>query len=282
MKAPVKARFPSPRFLLRTALCAGIASVLPAALAHSPFIAPQAFIVDGKAITAIGGFAESPYSSEFPLKGFVLTLTGPGGSAEPVETTNLKTATVADLEVKEPGTYRLQASRENRLDFAQADGRWLRILDIKRSDLPPLSERPYILKSEVTSAMEQTSSLRQEQLVSYFTRDKLSDGVLAPGSKGLDVRFATHPNALKSTQPVKLGVTLDGKAQSGYGIAAIKRQTVAGEEARKITGSTDAQGQAELVLAPGQYLIEVTSPEPPAKVKPAAVGYRQNIAIQVD
>ena len=270
------------RSLLPMALSASFLALSLSAQAHSPFIAPQAYIVDGKTITVIGGLAETPFSSEHALSGYKLTVVGPAGETQSPEQKNSKALTVADVETKDPGTYKVLASRDNAMEFVQVSDRWLRVVETKRTDLPPLAERPFITPAEITPAMKRVKSVRHEQLVSFFSRDKTSEGVLKGEPKGLYVRFQQHPNTLKAAQPVTLVVTFDGKVQQGFNVAASRQLATAGEESEKIKQTSDAQGQVKLQLpVAGQYLIEVSSPEGPAKAEPQPVTYRQNIAVQV-
>lgn len=261
-------------------------SMLSAAMlaqAHSPFVAPQAYIVDGNTATVLGGYAEAPFAAEFALSGFALSVTHPTGEVQPLEVKGTKYLTAADVETKAEGTYKVTGTRENALEFAQVNGKWLRVMENHGDTLPPLAERSFITPAEVTKKMKTAKSVRYEQLVGFFSKAKVTNDVLKSTAQGLDVHFSQHPNSLTANQAVNLTVTLNGKAQQGYSVVVLKELATAGEEEFELEQTTNTQGQVQLNLPKaGQYIVEINPPEVSEKVQPAAQSFRQNIAIRVN
>ncbi|OEY97188.1 hypothetical protein BJI46_01820 [Acinetobacter qingfengensis] len=253
------------------------------AQAHSPFAAPQTYIVDGDTAVVIAGFAESPFASEFALSGFDFSVVQPTGEVVTLEAKGSKYLTAADVETKAEGTYKVIANRENKLEYALVNKQWLRIMDSHGQALPPLAERSFITPEELTAKHNKITSIRHEQLVSYFSKAKLTDQVLKPTAKGLEVNFSQHPNQLQAQQAVTLTVTIDGKVQSGFSVVASRQLTKVDEQEIVIKTTTNAQGQIQLNFPQaGQYFIEVNAPEIAKGTKPAAQNFRQNIAVQVN
>lgn len=251
--------------------------------AHTPFIAPQAYIIDGNGVPVIGGYAEAPFSSEFALSGYTIAVNEPNGQVQQLELKGSKYLTAADVETKEEGTYKITAVRENKLEFAQVNGKWLRVMENHNEKLPPLAERSFITPAEVTAKIKKVNSTRHEQLIGYFSKAKLTDGVLKSSQKGLDVQFSQHPNSLTTAQPLTLTFTVDGKVQKGLDIVAIKQWASVDEKEVEIKHTSNDKGQVQLNFPKaGQYIIEVNSAETPEKVQPAAQTHRLNIALQVN
>lgn len=250
--------------------------------AHSPFIAPQAYIIEGNGTAIIGGYAEAPFASEFALSGFTVAVNTPNG-VQPLELQGTKALSAADVETKVAGTYKITANRENKLEFANVNGKWLRVMESHSETLPPLAERSFITPAEVTAKNKKVSSTRYEQLIGYFSKEKLTDTVLQHSQKGLDVQFSQHPNSLTTAQPLTLTFTVDGKVQKGLSLVAIKQWASVAEKEIEIKQTTNEKGQVQLSFPQaGQYIVEVNSPETAEKVQPAAQTYRLNIALQVN
>lgn len=251
--------------------------------AHSPFIAPQAYTIDGDGTAVIGGFAEAPFASEFALSGFAVAVNDPNGQVQQLELKGTKFLTAADAETKAEGTYKITATRENKLEFANVNGKWLRVMESHNEQLPPLAERNFITPAEVTAKIKKVSSTRYEQLIGYFSKAKLTDTVLQANQKGLDVQFSQHPNSLTTAQPLTLTFTVDGKVHKGLDIVAIKQWASVDEKEIEIKQTSNEKGQVQLAFPQaGQYIIEVNSPATAEKAQPAAQTYRLNIALQVN
>ncbi|MCH4247673.1 MAG: DUF4198 domain-containing protein [Acinetobacter populi] len=266
-----------------TAVSALLFAASMAVQAHSPFIAPQAYTIDGDGTAVIGGFAEAPFASEFALSGFAVAVNDPNGQVQQLELKGTKFLTAADAETKAEGTYKITATRENKLEFANVNGKWLRVMESHNEQLPPLAERNFITPAEVTAKIKKVSSTRYEQLIGYFSKAKLTDTVLQANQKGLDVQFSQHPNSLTTAQPLTLTFTVDGKVHKGLDIVAIKQWASVDEKEIEIKQTSNEKGQVQLAFPQaGQYIIEVNSPATAEKAQPAAQTYRLNIALQVN
>jgi hypothetical protein len=251
--------------------------------AHSPFIAPQAYLVDGNSSTILAGFAEVPFASEFALQGYALSLTTPKGASSSLNIQGSKYLTVADIDTAEQGSYKVQAKRDHRLQYVQVDGRWLLVMDSHGQSLAPLAERKFITPQEVKDTMPKASSIRHEQLLAFLSKQQLSTQVLKPTEQGLQLGFSQHPNALRSQQLLRIQLSLAGKALAGYSAKLSKQPTAIDEAVWESRSSTNAQGELELSFPKaGQYFLEINSPEAAQGAKPVAESYRVNVALSVD
>lgn len=263
-------------------LTVSLAFVSIASLAHSPFIAPQSYVVDGGTTTVLGGYAEAAFASEFAISGFSITVTTPQGVVQQLEPQASKYLTIADVETQDEGSYKVVATKDSTIEYAQIKGQWYRIMQAHTDKLPPLTERSFAQPSEVAANAKKISTTNHTQLVSYFSKGQVSDGVLKTTGQGFEVAFSTHPNQLKAGQVLQLSLTANGQPLPNYEVKALKQiQTVADKEV-EINVKSNAHGQIELILpTAGQYLLEVKSPTADKKQQPSSQSFRSNIAIAV-
>ena len=266
-----------------TLLTSMVAIMAMSAQAHSPFIAPQSYIVEGNNTTVIGGFAEKAFDSEVALRGFSFAVTYPDLETDELKIQAGKSLSIADVESGQKGTYKLVGARDSKLEFVQVGKKWLRVFNSEAKNLPPLAERNFITPAEVTAKMKKVSSTRYERLLSFFSKSQTTDAVLVGKGQGLLVQFSQHPNTLTTTQPLTLTFTIDGKLQTGLSVVALKNLAKVDEKELEIKQTTNGQGQVQLTFPQaGQYLIEVNSPEVKEGVQPSAETHRLNISLQVN
>lgn len=251
--------------------------------AHLPFIAPQSYVVDGNSTSVLAGFAEIPFASEVALRGFSVHLTTPEKTITPLTLNSNKAIAIADIETKTAGTYRIDATRDNTLEYVQVGKKWLRVMDSKASDLKPLAERNFILPSEITAKMKKVTHIRHEQLLTFFSKEKISNEVLTPNSDGLAVAFSQHPNTLQHGQTLTLSLSAQAKAQAGLEVITVKQLTHVDEKEVELKQTTDQKGNVVLAFPQsGQYFIQINSPTVADTVQPAAQSYRLHLAVQVN
>lgn len=260
-------------------IIASLSSLSILSHAHTPFLAPQAYVIDGNNTVVTAGFAELPFASEVALKGFSFQATSPQNTTQNLELKETKTLSIADIETKEDGTYQVVATRNNVIEYALFNNKWTRIMESKSEQLPPLAERQFITPQEVPANAQKVKSTRHEQLISFFSKIKTSD-LPKTNSQGLNVGFSTHPNQIKTNTATTLSITLDGKAQANYLVTITKQTTHVDEKPQPIELTSDAKGQVNFNFPQqGQYFIEVNSPAAPKDAKPLENTYRQNLAI---
>lgn len=260
-------------------IMASLSSIAILSHAHTPFLAPQAYVIDGNNTAVTAGFAELPFAAEVALKGFTFQATTPSGDVQKLELKDSKTFTIADLKTPEDGTYTVLATRHNAIEYVHVNNKWLRIMDSKSEQLPPLAERQFITPQEVPAQAKKITSTRYEQLISFLSKTKTTDQHLTP-TQGLKVAFSIHPNQIKHHTPVSLSISLDDKAQANYTVSISKQVTHVDEKPQTLELISDSNGQVNFKLPQtGQYFIEVNSPATAKDTAPVSSVYRQNIAI---
>lgn len=248
--------------------------------AHLPFLAPQSYVVDGESATAIGGFAEQAFAAEVALRNFNMQVIQPNGDVQHLTSEGTPYLTVADIKTAQPGTYQLQAVRQQQLQFAQVNGRWLRVMSVHGVQTTPLAERQFITPEEVTATMQTVNTVRQEQLLSYFSKGKTTP-LIHQNNDLLQVKWDVHPNQLKVGQVVIFTLQQQQKAQKNFTALITRQKTTINEPDIHFKAQSDTQGRIAVTFPQaGQYLIQIDSPQNDEKSIPSDT-QRIMIAVQV-
>ena len=245
------------------------------AFAHSPFLAPSNYIVNGGNTSILAGFAEKAFDSEVAIRGFNFKVINPKAESQNIELVQSKSLSIGNVDTALDGTYEVLGERIANIEYAKDGKRWLRVLDGKNTKVPPLSERDFILEGEVTSKHQKYSVERHDRLMSFFTKYKVSDLNKQSNQTGLNIEFSTHPNLIKRNTPFVFTAKIDGKPVTGYLVHVEKQQTNFNQNDKNEKLTTNALGQVSLNLSKeGQYIITVTSPEVSVTEKPQPKTYR--------
>lgn len=267
----------------RTFLALSLSLVASIALAHSPFVAPSSYLVNGGQTSIIAGFAEQPFDSEVTIKGFDFKVIYPDGEKDDLTLINSKTMSIADIDTAQKGTYQLVGSRTGELKYVKLGNRWLRVLDARTDAVAPLAERQFAVQSEVTDKTPQTTVKRHDQVTSYFTKKATSKINIPLENHGLSVDFSGHPNQISLQKPFTLKLKLNQQPAVGYQIELEKQPTWDGEKIEVNKLMTNQNGEVVLPFSGvGQYIVTVTSPEQKETVKPDAETYRSIVSLYVN
>lgn len=251
--------------------------------AHAPYVAPNSYIVQGEQTAIFAAFAEEAFDAEYAISGFDFSVLSPQAERQILTLSNDKAVSSATVITPQDGTYQVIGQRKSNLKYALLGKRWLKVIDVKSSDLPPLAQRSFALPSEVSAKNKQKSVERFEEISSFFSKNKTTALQLDTNPKGLSLRYSTHPNQLSSKTPLLLGIQLNAKPVAGLDVRVEKQLTRVGEKTEAIQLQSDAKGQVSIVFpSAGQYVITVSTAEPQEQQQPASQSYRSIVTVWVN
>lgn len=257
-------------------------SMTVGSFAHTPFVAPSSYVVQGGHSAILAGFSEQPFDSEVAIKGFDFKVIYPDGEDQALTLIASKALSIADIDTVQTGTYQMLGQRVGELKYAKLGERWLRILDAEASHVPALAARNFAIPTEVTAKDPQISVQRFDQVLSYFSK-KQPSSLSTSIEQGMQVGFSTHPNQISLQQPLSLQLKLNNKPAAGFQILLEKQATVLGESIQKQQVETNAMGEVVLPwTAAGQYRVTISSPEAKVGQKPNSVAYRTILSLWVN
>src|SRR5688572_24417990 len=167
----------------RIVLALAAASIAPSALAHSPYLLPNAFdVADGDTVSVQASFTEHFFVPDVAMKSDTFAVTAPDGRVSPLTPVYTRAVTILDVDLGQTGTYRISsgARRGNVRKAVLDQGEWK---FLRGSDAVPANATVY----EMTSIT---------QAVVYVTRGPASESALAPTGKGLELQLLSHPAKL--------------------------------------------------------------------------------------
>lgn len=95
------------------------------------------------------------------------------------------------------------------------------------------------------------------RVVTFVTRNQSSIDSVKPTSKGLEIRFAGHPNDLFANEPMNVTLLFDGKPLGNTSMHLTRAFTRYRNDHNQIEIKTDAKGKAAVHWqGPGLYLLE--------------------------
>lgn len=266
----------------KTLFACAFAAISMSVAAHSPFTAPSAYVVSGDNTSIVAGFAESPFDSEVAIRGFELYVVNPKGEQKNLELMNTASLSSANVNSSIDGTYQIVGKRSAEIKYAKVGKRWLRVLDAKGTNVPPLDVRSFVLPEELTTKHETFKVQRVDELLSYFSKHQTSEIPRDQTKQGLSVEYSAHPNSIKVGQPFNLTVKLNQKIAAGYQVQLEQQQTSLADKKEPLKLKTNTQGQVELPFnEKGQYIITISSPEQNENIKPHANTYRTILSVYV-
>lgn len=265
-------------------------SLLPLALlalstqsfAHAPYVAPNSYIVQGEQTAILSSFAEEPFDAEYAISGFDFSVLPPTAEQQKLTLTEGKALSSATVETAQEGTYQVLGQRKSDLKYAQVAKRWLRVMDVKSTDLAPLAQRDFVLPSEITAKNKQQNVQRIEEITSYFSKNKTTAVRTSSDPTRLVLNYSTHPNQLSTKAPLTLNMSLNQKPVQGLDIQVEQQLTQIGQKLETLKLKSDAKGDVKIAFpSAGQYLITVTTPEQKDQPKLAERSYRSIITVFV-
>ena len=224
--------------------------------AHEPYVAPLAFTTDNTQIPIIAAYAEQALQAEYALKDPQFTIIQPDQKqiiVQPV--VSLKSATTFDLPLPEKGTYTVFAKTSYPIQYVQHNKQWKILADATADQVPPLSERDYVIASDFKGKLPQkVDTVREWTLQTYISKEATT--TVAASTAPIQVKFATHPNALIAQQTVQLQIH---KANKPLAQAELVVRAQGATEAQALSIPVQNNGSANITFPhAGNYLIEVS------------------------
>lgn len=270
---------------MNTALLGAALLLAGVANAHEAYILPLSDLPEGKQVLLHAGYTEDLFVPEFPLKAQYYSVNPQGKQQELTPISGLQSATVLELPLKQPGTYKVFARAEHSTSYARQNGLWKAVYDMPADQAPAASERPYLITSEVKSTDQKLTSKTHGQVVSYITKGEATQQTLAPDNKGLALKFSQHPNQVKKAEGLSFQLLFNGKPAANTGLhveqaGAMHHDENEGEDKPDVM--SDKDGKVRIQFAqPGQYLIKTSYPQTKAGEQPAADVYHYALTVTV-
>ncbi|RYZ89779.1 MAG: DUF4198 domain-containing protein [Moraxellaceae bacterium] len=274
---------PALKQLLLGSLCvSGLLTAMPA-MAHQAYIIALGDMPEGKQVLLHAGYTEALFVPEFPLEASYSSLSPDGQKQGLQPLTGAKSATLLELPLPQPGTYKVVATKQSKTNYAQQNGQWKAVYDMAADKAPAASERPYLINSEVKATDQQQVSTLHGHVLTYVSKEKTSSTVLAPTGEGLEFKLAQHPNQLTQQQGLTLQVLFNGKPISGVGLhleraGAPHAHDENAEDKPDFVSNQDGQVIIPFAQA-GQYLLHATYPNQKTGAQPVSDRYQSALSL---
>lgn len=236
-------------------LALAIASVFPlSALAHKTWLLPSQTVIAGNNpwITVDAAVSNDLfYFNHVPLRTEGLVITAPDGSRE--EAQNLATGkyrTVFDVELKQPGTYRIATVNSGLFGSWEENGK------PKRWRGTPATFATEVPKDAKNLQVSQSLG----RVETFVTNGSPNDTALKATGQGLELVPITHPNDLFAGEQAKFKLLLDGKPAVGLEFEITRGGTRYRNAQEEIKVTTDANGEFSVTWPEaGMYWLETTT-----------------------
>ncbi|WP_130802752.1 DUF4198 domain-containing protein [Acinetobacter ihumii] len=232
--------------------------------AHEPYLAPLSYHTENTQVALIAGYAEEALNSEHPLKDAKITVINPQQQSSQINvSTQLKSASVADLGLPISGTYLLETKASFPLNYVKDQKQWKLLFEVPADKAGAKSQRDYLIPDDFKNKKYNVEKVTREwTLQSYVTKNKATP-VSTAGTAAIQVVFDQNPTQLKANQAVKLKLT---QAQQALTNAEIHLRAKGATDKQSIQFKSDQQGAATIRFPhSGEYLIEVTKSLDPAE-----------------
>ena len=231
-----------------------IAAALPlSALAHKAWLLPSQTVIAGNNpwITVDAAVSNDLfYFNHVPLRTEGLVITAPDGSR--VEAQNLATGkyrTVFDVELKQPGTYRIATVNSGLFGSWEENGK------SKRWRGTPATFATEVPKDAKDLKISQSLG----RVETFVTNGSPNDTALQPSNNGLEMVPVTHPNDLYAGETAEFRLLVDGEPVSGLEIEVVPGGTRYRDQQDEQRLTTDADGRFEVTWPEaGMYWLETT------------------------
>ena len=227
---------------LRLICTAGLALGIPlSAHAHKPWLEPSKTVLSvGQWVTVDAAASTVPFERDHqPMRLDNLTITAPDGSAvAPQNPFTGRLRSVFDLELTQPGTYRIGMMNTNIMASWEEDGRPKR--------WPPRGTA-FTAEGFAKDVPKNAKDLKVTQMLgrieTYVTAGAPSDGALKPSGKGLELLPVTPFNDLYLGEPSTFRFVLDGKPAADLDVELVPSGQRYRSDAGEIKLKTNAKGE---------------------------------------
>lgn len=156
-----------------------------------------------------------------------------------------------DLQLQQPGTYRLSLASGPRYMASYKEGeetrRLMGSLDELRAQLPP-------------AASEVQISRRDSRMETFITLGNPDRHALGLSGEGLELQALTHPNDLVAGETTRWRFLLDGQPAANLELLLVPGAARYRDQSGEIQLTTDAQGEVAIDWPqPGMYWLEATA-----------------------
>ncbi len=262
---------PKPTTILSLVVCTTALCSMPSRVsAHQQWVLPNFFVTDTKEDSVWLSFEHTLGDQRFlPSLGpgpAMLWLIGPNDEhSSPSFAYTGKTRTIAETELKTPGTYRIVTE--------EPEAYWTKLVegDKKRWVRMP-RDRVVGKKIEVAKRYWATA-------IAYVTFRTRTRGPLAPQGDPLELVPLDHPNAISVGKPFRLRLLAQGAPLSGREIKVYSEATAGHDATRVVKSGADGRVQFTFAKA-GRYLISVRH-EVPMKDDPKADAHSFSVHLMV-
>lgn len=255
--------------ILKLKPVAAIAALLLPALAqaHSMWFIPSKTVLSvGQWVTVDAGAATQPFIKDHNAIALdSLVITAPDGSVvAPESAATGKLRSVFDLQLQQPGTYKIAIVNQNIMASWTEDGkpkRW------------PARGTPYSAEAFAREVPAKAKDLKVTQMLrrleTYVTAGKPTEGALKPEGKGLELVPITAFNDLYAEEEATFKLLLDGKPASGIELELIADGAQYRDSVDAVQIKTDAEGLIRVTWPrPGLYYLSASLSDDRAE-KPA-------------
>lgn len=249
---------------LKIAVLVAALSTPLSALAHKAWLQPSATVLSSDEWITVDAAVSNDlfFFNHVPLRAEALSVTAPDGS--PVEPANVHTGklrTVFDLQLTQPGTWRLAVINQGLFASWEENGqmrRWRGNAGTFASEVPATAA-----KLQVTESVG--------RIETYVTAGNPDTRVFAVSGKGIELQPITHPNDLFEGEEASFRLLLDGKPASGLEVEVVRGATRYRNHQEEIRVTTDAEGVFRVTWpAPGMYWLETSHQDDKASVPQAS------------
>ena len=250
------------------ALCGG------AVQAHNVWLLPSSTVLSKAEWITVDAAVSNDlfYFNHFPLGLDTLAVTSPSGAAvAPQNPHRGKLRSVFDLELQQPGTYRIALVNDGlNASYKGADGqtkRWRGTPEKFAAEVP--ANAPELAVTQSAGRIE-----------TFVTVGKPS--VPAPIGQGLELIPVTHPNDLVKGEKATFALHVDGNPAQGLEVEIVRGGTRYRDKIDEIKVNTDASGQFSVTWPQaGMYWIETSTKDNKTSV-PQAKERRLSYVVTVE
>ncbi|MHB8283186.1 MAG: DUF4198 domain-containing protein [Caulobacteraceae bacterium] len=279
-----------------------------AALAHTPYLLPNAFDAERDHVTLEGSLTEDAYfSPDIALKTTSYVETLPDGRSQAIApAAMLKDLALVEAPLDASGTYRFSTgqfiARANKM--ALIDGKWVMVRPAGESERHgpdhasgadaghdggkhgdhTHGDGPHgVSEADLPAGARTMLTGGVLTAETYVSKGAPTQAALATSGKGLELKPVTHPNAIYVDQGFAFKFLLDGAPAAGVPISVYRSGDAYDD--KKITAEvkTDASGAAKVGFErPGVYLLTAHYPAGRAEGDaPVARSYVYSLTFEV-
>jgi uncharacterized GH25 family protein len=199
------------------------------------------------------------YFNHVPMRLDALSISAPDGSTVPAENANTgKYRSTFDLQLKQPGTYRLAIANQGVMASYEENGatkRWRGTAEKFATEVP--ADAKNLKVSEMQSRVE-----------TFVTAGEPTSKALTPTNVGLELVAITHPNDLYVGEAAQFKLLLDGQPAANLPLTIIPGGTRYRDQQQEMKFTTAADGTLSVTWPePGMYWLEASLQDQKTKLK---------------